>query len=72
MFEDQLSVDVFLFLTTSQTLVSEPMYFVVTDPNIFPEPFAFRPERWLESKEELQKFRSFTFGRGARSFLVIN
>lgn len=29
-------------------------YFILRDPEIFPDPTSFRPERWLVSKEELK------------------
>lgn len=31
------------------TVVGVPMYTIHHDPSYFPEPFAFRPERWIES-----------------------
>ena len=38
------------------------------DPNIFPEPQIFRPERWLVSDEEFNKLERYMmpFSRGSR------
>lgn len=38
------------------------------DPAHFPEPHAFRPERWLESEDDLHRYW-VPFGRGSRSCL---
>lgn len=47
----------------ARTPVSETIYFVLTDPTIFPEPKVFRPERWLEDGEGLRKYQvSFNLG----------
>lgn len=37
-----------------QTFVSMSTYFILRDPNIFPEPTRFIPERWLLELEELR------------------
>jgi cytochrome P450 len=37
------------------------------NPDIFPDPFTFKPERWLNNKE-LQKYQ-VTFGKGRRGCL---
>lgn len=42
-------------------------YIVGTDEGIFPEPFNFKPERWLGSKD-LQRYAT-TFGKGRRGCL---
>lgn len=44
------------------------MYFVMMDPSIFPEPTEFRPERWLDSNNRLDKYL-VAFGRGTRQCL---
>ena len=36
-------------------------YLLHTDPTIYPDPFAFRPERWLENPK-LTRYL-FAFGR---------
>ncbi|KAA8913662.1 cytochrome P450 [Sphaerosporella brunnea] len=41
------------------TVVGVPIYTIHHNPEYFPEPFEFRPERWLEGNEEqLEKARS--------------
>ncbi|KAH7141326.1 trichodiene oxygenase [Dactylonectria estremocensis] len=50
------------------TPVSQSTYFVHTDPNIFPEPFEFEPERWIKAAESgvnLQKYL-VSFSKGSR------
>ena len=49
--------------------VSMSNYMVGTSEKVFPEPFKFKPERWLgNAGKELQKY-SVTFGRGRRGCL---
>ena len=44
-------------------------YFVHMDPEIFPEPAAFKPERWIEGKgQHLTKFIT-SFSKGSRNCL---
>lgn len=48
--------------------VSVPTYTLHHDPVLFPEPFVFKPERWLEGKEEDRQnlkdfFIPFTLGK---------
>ena len=47
--------------------------FVHHDPAIFPDPLAFRPERWLEpgAAAKLEQYL-LTFGKGSRSCIGIN
>ncbi|KAF2024303.1 cytochrome P450 [Setomelanomma holmii] len=45
-------------------------YLLHMDPALYPEPFEFKPQRWLENPE-LKKFL-FAFGRGSRSCLGMN
>ncbi|KAK1146756.1 hypothetical protein N8T08_002517 [Aspergillus melleus] len=52
------------------TTVGVNPWVVHRDPNAFPEPDVFRPERWLESSpEKLQEMEKayFNFGAGSRS-----
>lgn len=48
----------------------ESSYLLHTDPSIYPDPFTFRPERWIETPE-LKKYW-FAFGRGSRNCLGMN
>lgn len=48
----------------------ESAYLLHTDPTIYPEPFEFRPERWLDNPRLLRNL--FAFGRGSRNCLGIN
>lgn len=43
-------------------------YLVHMDPEIFPEPDVFRPERWIEASEKGQHLTKFlvAFGKGSR------
>jgi cytochrome P450 len=47
--------------------VSTSTYVVSSNEDIFPEPFKFKPERWVGNKD-LQKY-AVTFGKGARACL---
>lgn len=54
--------------------VSQCNYFVNNDPEIFPDPLEYRPERWIEAAEagvRLEKYM-VSFGRGSRSCVGIN
>jgi cytochrome P450 len=49
--------------------VSQSGYVVTSNEDVFPEPFEFKPERWLGEKGKgLQKY-AVTFGRGRRGCL---
>lgn len=43
------------------------------DPAIFPNPFEFRPERWLEAKEKDSHLERYlvSFSRGSRQCIGI-
>jgi cytochrome P450 len=49
------------------TPVMESAYLLHTDPEYYPEPLSFRPERWLENPKLSKYF--FPFGKGSRSCL---
>jgi cytochrome P450 len=54
-----------------QTPVSISTYLTRMDPEIFPEPYNFRPERWIEARQAgfpLQKYL-VAFSRGNRQCL---
>ncbi|KAF8075198.1 cytochrome P450 [Lyophyllum atratum] len=54
------------------TVVSMGATIVHRNPDIFPEPFSFTPERWLqEDSQELEKYL-VSFSKGPRSCLGIN
>lgn len=58
---------------SSQTPVSISTYLTHMDPEFFPDPHAFRPERWLEAKQSgfpLHKYL-VAFSRGHRQCLGI-
>ncbi|KAL9110368.1 MAG: hypothetical protein Q9227_005099 [Pyrenula ochraceoflavens] len=48
--------------------MSHPLLF--RDPSIFPEPYAFRPERWIENPG-LERYQ-FAFSKGTRACIGIN
>lgn len=49
--------------------VSQTPFFVQTDPGIFPDPWQFKPERWLDNKG-LHKYQ-VSFSKGRRACLGI-
>lgn len=49
--------------------ISTSPYVISTNETVFPEPFVFKPERWLgEAGKDLQKY-AVTFGKGRRACL---
>lgn len=56
-----------------QTPISQCNYFVHMDPAIFPEPFDFLPERWIEAKEKGDRLDKYmvSFSRGSRQCVGI-
>lgn len=51
------------------TPISMTTLCIHTSPHLFPDPWAFKPERWLgDSGKKLQKYQ-YGFGRGARRCL---
>ncbi|KAK7037584.1 hypothetical protein VNI00_011076 [Paramarasmius palmivorus] len=56
----------------SGTIVSIANPFVHMNPDIFPDPARFYPERWLEDKDHLLDRYLVSFGKGPRSCIGIN
>jgi cytochrome P450 len=54
------------FVIPARSVVLMSPYVVHRDPRWFPDPLAFRPERWLADNPERPKFAYFPFGGGAR------
>jgi len=54
------------FAIPARSVVLLSPYVVHRDPRWFPEPLAFRPERWLAEDSARPKFAYFPFGGGAR------
>ncbi|KAK1254750.1 hypothetical protein MKX08_008745 [Trichoderma sp. CBMAI-0020] len=65
-------------LTLSNIMPKTPMssasYFVHKDETLFPDPDAFRPERWLEAAERGQNLKKHlvAFTKGSRNCMGIN
>ncbi|KAJ5762739.1 cytochrome P450 [Penicillium manginii] len=56
------------------TPVSQSIYFVLSDPTLFPDPDSFQPDRWMESDAEGKGLHRFlvAFGKGSRQCLGMN
>ncbi|KAK5954220.1 hypothetical protein OHC33_004793 [Knufia fluminis] len=56
------------------TPVSQMNYVVNNDPKIFPNPFEYHPERWIEAEEKGIRLDRYmvSFGKGSRSCVGIN
>ncbi|RFU29840.1 hypothetical protein B7463_g6505, partial [Scytalidium lignicola] len=56
------------------TAVSVPAYVTHRDPDIFPQPEEYRPERWLEDEEKAKEMRNYfiPFSAGARGCIGRN
>jgi cytochrome P450 len=52
------------------TPVAQSLYLLHTDPTIFPDPFAFRPERWIENPKLTKNL--FAFSRGSQNCVGMN
>lgn len=54
-----------------QTPVSQSAYFVHMNPQVFPEPESFNPERWIKAAEKGQYLSRFlvAFSKGSRQCL---
>jgi cytochrome P450 len=57
---------------SEHTMVSCQPYTLHHNPAIFPEPFEFRPERWLEDPTPEMQRDAFPFGLGARQCIARN
>ena len=57
-----------IYFILIKTPVSHCNYFVHMDPAIFPDPFEFKPERWIEAQEQGVRLEQHlvSFGRGSR------
>ncbi|KAL5364358.1 cytochrome P450 [Aspergillus floccosus] len=62
------------YVIPPRTLVSETNYFVLMDPNIFPEPHAFDPERWMRAAAKGERLDRYlvNFSKGSRICLGMN
>ncbi|KAK3693065.1 cytochrome P450 [Podospora appendiculata] len=62
------------YVIPAGTPVSETPYFVLTHPGVFPNPTAFRPERWLAPENEGKQLDKYlvSFGKGSRQCLGMN
>jgi cytochrome P450 len=54
------------FLIPARSVILMSPYVMHRDPRWFPDPLAFRPERWLAEDPARPKFAYFPFGGGAR------
>jgi cytochrome P450 len=54
------------FVIPERSVVLMSPYVVHRDPRWFPDPVAFRPERWMAEESSRPKFAYFPFGGGAR------
>ncbi|KAF5859907.1 hypothetical protein ETB97_002221 [Aspergillus alliaceus] len=56
------------------TPVSQSIYFVHTDPSVFPDPETFNPERWIEASSNGERLTRFLvpFTKGPRICLGMN
>lgn len=56
------------------TAISQMNYVVNYDSEIFPDPFNFHPERWIEAEEKGVRLDRFmvSFSRGSRNCVGIN
>ncbi|KAL4873378.1 hypothetical protein BDV12DRAFT_192363 [Aspergillus spectabilis] len=54
------------------TLVGMAAYSLHTDPNVYPEPFKFKPERWLGEYDPKMNRNWIPFTRGSRNCVGMN
>lgn len=59
------------FFFPSETIVGMSNIFVHYDESIFPEPYKFKPERWLDPSSENLDAWLVAFAKGPRSCLGI-
>lgn len=60
------------FADSVQTPVGMGAYLMHTDPDVYPEPFEFVPERWLGDHDPLMDRNWVPFSKGSRNCLGIN
>ncbi|CAJ2500681.1 Uu.00g035340.m01.CDS01 [Anthostomella pinea] len=60
------------YVIPKNTPIGIATYYMHNDPEVFPEPFEFRPERWLADDISLLKRNWVPFSRGARGCAGIN
>jgi cytochrome P450 len=67
-------VTIFGEFIAGNTVVSVPAYVAHRDPNIFPNPEEFRPERWLENEGKAKEMGKYfiPFSTGARGCIGRN
>ncbi|RHZ43927.1 cytochrome P450 [Aspergillus thermomutatus] len=58
----------------NEALLSMSTYFVHQDPTIFPEPQAFKPERWIQPADTTERLTRYlvAFNKGSRACLGMN
>ncbi|KAI3320663.1 putative benzoate 4-monooxygenase cytochrome P450 [Xylariaceae sp. AK1471] len=54
------------------TVLSQSAYMLHTDEKVFPEPFEFKPERWINDADYTVRQQFVAFSRGARGCIGIN
>ncbi|KAI1365949.1 cytochrome P450 [Xylaria arbuscula] len=54
------------------TVLSESSYLLHIDEKVFPEPFEFKPERWINDTDHTVRRQFVAFSRGARGCIGIN
>lgn len=54
------------------TQIGAQIYTLHTNPNVFPEPFAFKPERWLENPTPEMQRDWIPFSLGQRQCIARN
>jgi cytochrome P450 len=55
----------------ARAIVSQSTWIANHDAAVFPQPFAFRPDRWIEAQGQLDKYLA-SFTKGTRNCAGIN